>query len=210
MKLYTFMVAPNPTKVRLYLAEKRAGGAQIELDEITVNLIEGEQKEPEHLARNPFGALPALETDAGDHLVESLTIIEYLEELFPAPPLIGSTPDERAQVRQLERIADLGVLIPVGGIVHATRSPLGLPANPAVAEYFRSRMVPRLDFLEGQLGDGRPFLAGERVTIADCTLAAALQFGRFREIDVLGDRAKLQDWDARYRARSEIDGIMVV
>jgi glutathione S-transferase len=71
-------------------------------------------------------------------------------------------------------------------------------------------MVPRLDFLEGQLGDGRPFLAGERVTIADCTLAAALQFGRFREIDVLGDRAKLQDWDARYRARSEIDGIMVV
>ncbi len=133
MKLYFFPVAPNPTKVRLYLAEKSAGGAEIALTEVIVNLREGEQNRAEHLARNPFAKLPVLELDDGTHLIESLAIIEYLEELHPHPPMIGSTPLERARVRALERIADVGVLMVVGRIVHATNSPLGLPPSPEVA-----------------------------------------------------------------------------
>jgi len=210
MKLYVFPVAPNPTKVRLYLAEKRAAGAAIDVEEVAVSLIEGEQKQPAHLARNPFGSLPVLETAPGDFLWESLPIIEYLEELHPDPPLIGATPRERARVRQLERIVDLGVLIPIARIVHTTRSPLGLPPDPEVAAYFRGRLPSVLDHLEQLLADGRPFLAGEEVTLADCTLAAGLQFGRFREGTVLENHPGLRRWEERHRKRPEIDGILVV
>ena len=95
MKLFFFPVAPNPTKVRLYLAEKRAAGCDIELEEVFVNLPAGEQKSPAFLARNPFGVLPVLELDDGENLIESLTIIEYFEDLHPTPSLYGSDAESR-------------------------------------------------------------------------------------------------------------------
>jgi glutathione S-transferase len=210
MKLYVFPVAPNPTKVRLYLAEKAAAGFRIPLEEITVNLIERAQRSPEHLARNPFGTLPVLETDSGRFLIESLTIIDHLEELFPVPSMFGPDPESRAFARQLERVADIGILIPIARIVHATDSPVGYPANPAVAAYYRERLPRSLDYLEDLLGDGRPFLAGDAVTVADCTLAAGLQFGRFRKIEPLGDYPRLLAWDARYRGRETAKSVLVV
>ena len=81
MKLYWFQVAPNPTKVRLYIAEKRAGGATIDFESVIVKLPKGEQNRPEHLARNPFASLPVLELDDGTCIIESLAIIDYLEEV---------------------------------------------------------------------------------------------------------------------------------
>ena len=210
MKLYTFPVAPNPTKVRLYLAEKAAAGCRIPLEEIPVNLVKGEQRSPEHRARNPFATLPVLETDSGDFLIESLPIIEYLEELFPEPSMLGPDPESRAVARQLERIADLGVLIPIARIVHATDSPVGHPANPAVADYYRKRLPPGLGHLEERLADGRAWLAGERVTVADCTLAAALQFGRLRKLDFLDGYPRLAAWDVRYRQRGPAVSILVL
>jgi glutathione S-transferase len=208
MKLYVFPVAPNPTKVRLYRAEKAAAGFLIPLDEITVNLIEKKQRSPEHLARNPFGTLPVLETDSGRFLIESLPIIDHLEELHPAPSMFGPDPEARALARQIERIAD--VLIPIARIVHATDSPVGYPANPAVATYYRERLPRSLDYLEELLGDGRPFLAGDRVTVGDCTLAAGLQFGRFRKLGFLDSYPRLAQWDARYRARPASASVLVV
>lgn len=210
MKLYTFMVAPNPTKVRLYLAEKRAAGADIELEEVTVSLMEGEQKQPEHQARNPFGKLPVLELDDGKFLHESLAIIEYLEELHPEPSLYGPDPEARALGRQLERIADLGVLMPIARVVHTTNSPLGLRPNPQVADFNRAMLPANLDYLEGLLADGRPFLAGDSVTVADCTLAAGLQFGRFRELTFLDDHPSIAAWDARFRGRETARSVLVV
>ena len=124
MKLYVFMVAPNPTKVRLYLAEKTSRGCEIDLEQVPVSLIEGEQRQPEHLARNPLGNLPVLEFDDGSFLTESLAIIHYIEELHPEPPMIGKTPLERAQVRRLEQIAHNSVLAAVGRLFHATKAPL--------------------------------------------------------------------------------------
>lgn len=210
MKLYSFPVAPNPTKVRLYLAEKAAAGTSIPLEEVSVNLVEREQRTSEHRSRNPFGLLPVLETDSGAHLIESLVIIDYLEDLFPVPPMFGSDPESRAYARQVERIADLGVLVPLGSLVHATDSPVGYPANPPVAEYFRARLPGALAYLEALFDDGRAFLAGDRVTVGDCTLAAALQFGRFRKIDPLGDFTGLRAWDARYRARETARSVLVL
>jgi glutathione S-transferase len=201
MKLYVFPIAPSPTRVRLYLAEKRAAGGRPELSEVQVDLRSGEQKAPAHLARNPLGRLPVLELPDGSFLTESLAIIEYLEERWPEPPLIGRTPEQRARVRELERIAEHAVLGPIARIVHATRSPLGLPPSPELARAGRAALPEGLARLDGVLADGRPFLAGERPTIADCTLAAAFQFARFGEVEGPAGYAQLERWDEGYRTR---------
>ena len=210
MKLYMFPVAPNPTRVRLYLAEKAAAGTKIPIEQIAVNLPQGEQRSPEHRARHPLGKLPVLELDDGRFFTESLAIIEYLEELHPDPPLIGTSPEERMRVRELERLAELGVLVPVARIVHATNSPIGAPPEPAVAESARSVLPDGLRVLDDTLADGRPFIAGERPTIADCTLAAALQFGRFRDVTVDPAFENVVAWDERYRARPPAKTTLIV
>ena len=210
MKLYFFPIAPNPTKVRLYLAEKAAAGTEIELTEVLVNLPKGEQRSAEHMARNPFGRLPVLELDDGTYLVESLPIMEYLEELHPDPPLIGSDALERVRVRELERIAELGVLWPVARIIHATNSPLGLPPNPGVAALFRKILPEALEVLDARLADGRPFLAGDRPTIADCTLQASLQFGRFGKVELDPAFENLARWDAAYRKRPSAQAVLTL
>jgi glutathione S-transferase len=210
MKLYVFPVAPNPTRVRLYLAEKRAGGARIDLEEVTVNLREGQQREPAHLARNPFGRLPVLELEDGSHLTESLAIIEYLEELHPDPPMIGITPLERARVRELERIAELGVAVNIARIVHATKSPLGLPAVPEIAEQARPALATALQVLDGKMRDGRPFVAGAKPTIADCMLAAGLQFARFGGVPIDAHCEAIARWDRAYRDRPPARSVLVL
>src|SRR5881397_4022521 len=111
MKIYDFVGAPNPKKLRVYLVEK---GLDIPFE--PVNIVTGENRTPEFLKRNPLGGLPVLELDDGRHLTESLAIIEYLEELHPSPPMIGTAPLERARVRELERIVELGVLNSVATI----------------------------------------------------------------------------------------------
>jgi glutathione S-transferase len=209
VKLYVFPIAPNPTKVRLYLAEKAAGGAVIDLPQVVVDLLGGEQRQPAHLARNPLGRLPVLELEDGSHLTESLAIVEYLEECHPEPPMIGRTPLERARVRELERIADLGVSISVGRIVHATKSPLGAPPSPAVAELARTALAGALRVLDDRMADGRPFVAGAAPSIADCTLAAAFQFARFGGVEIEPGHPHLLRWDAAYRARPAAKAVLV-
>jgi glutathione S-transferase len=208
MKLYLFPVAPNPTRVRLYLAEKAAAGARIEITEVMVDLREGEQKRPDHLARNPFGRLPVLEFDDGTHLIESLAIIEYLEDLHPDPPMIGRSAIERARVREIERVAEIGVLFPVARIVHSTNSPLGLPPIPEMAAYFRKVLPDALDFLDKRLADGRPFVAGELPSIADCTLQAAFQFARFGKVAIDPVFSHLARWDREYRERPGVQNVL--
>ena len=210
MRLYVFPVAPNPTRVRLYLAEKRAAGARCEVEEVPVDLRRGEQREAAHRARNPLGRLPVLELADGSFLTESLAIIEYLEERWPEPPLIGRTPEARARVRELERIAELSVAGPIARVVHATRSPLGLPPAPEVAAHARAALPEGLARLDAVLADGRPFLAGEAVSIADCTLAAAFQFARFGGAPGPEGHTRLERWDARYRAREPARSVLVV
>jgi glutathione S-transferase len=201
MKLYVFPVAPNPTKLRLYVAEKIAGGAKLDLVEQVVDLRSGEQKTAEHRARSAFGKLPVLELDDGSFLTESLAIIEYLEEISPAPTMIGRTSIERARVRELERIAELGVMGPIARIVHATNSPLGLPPVPEIAAHARVALDETLRVLDAKLADSRPFVAGDRPSIADCTLAAALQFGRFGGVTLDAGHSHLVRWDRSYRER---------
>ena len=210
MKLYSFPVAPNPTRLRLYTAEKREAGAEFDVEEVSVNLREQEQRSPEHLKRNPLAKLPVLEIEDGVYLTESVAIIEYLEELVPEPPMIGNTPLTRARTRELDRIIEIGVLYPIGRIVHSTNSPLGLPPNPAVAEFFHEVLPPNLAIIEERLRDGRPLLMGDQPSIADCTLAAALQFGRMAKVDPGSGYENIARWDLAFRERISAKQVLML
>jgi glutathione S-transferase len=201
MKLYMVPLAPNPTKVMLYIAERAELGVDMGIEQIVVNTVKRRNREPEHLARNPFGSLPVLELDDGSYLVESLAIIEYLEDRYPEGALLDENAEMRGKARDVERIIDLRVAGAMGAYGHATNSPLGLPPDPETAAQMEANLQTPLDYLENLLSDGRPLMLGERVSIADCTLQASLQFMRYIEADLFGERPLLRAWDERYRAR---------
>jgi glutathione S-transferase len=197
MKLYDFPLAPNPKKVRVYLAEK---GLQMPIE--PVDAINGANRTPEFLAKNPLGGLPVLELDDGSHLPESLAIIEYLEELHPEPPMLGRQPLERARVRAAERICELGVLSNVAAVFQNT-SPFfaqRLKQSADAADNGRTRLAANLKVLDGLIGD-RPFVCGDRPTIADCTLFAALEFAEFAGLPLDPAYANLRRWHAAFKAR---------
>lgn len=208
MKLYMVPLAPNPTKVMLYIAEREVLGTQMDIEQIVVNTVKGRHKEPEHLARNPFGTVPTLELDDGSFLVESLAIIEYLEDKFPEGAFLEGSPEQRGKARDVERIVDIRLAGPMGAYAHAVNSPLGYPKDEAKAAQMEASMQTPLDYLENLLSDGRPLLLGERVSIADCTLQASLQFTRYVEADVIGSRPLLRAWDERYRARPAAEQVL--
>lgn len=210
MRLFTQIVAPNPTKVELYLAEKAALGCEIPLERETVNLMEGEHRTQEFVEKNPFQRLPCLELEDGTILLESLPIIEYFEERWPEPAMIGETPEERARVRALERSMDLDLLVGIAWRVHTTNSPVGYDKIPEVAAWAEERMATPLQVLNETLSDGRAFVAGDKPTIADCTLGAALQFARFGKFDVLDGHDNIQRWDESYRARPLVQSVLVL
>ena len=152
MKLHEFAGAPNPKKVRVYLAEKG-----ISVPSVPVNIITGENRQPDFLKKNPMGGLPVLELDDGTYLPESLAIIEYFEELHPNPPMIGTTPLERARVRALERLCELSVLGRIAVIFQNTH-PL-----------FAGRLKQSADAAESELN---AFLRSRRVLTVKKELVA--------------------------------------
>jgi glutathione S-transferase len=197
MKVYDFVGAPNPKKLRVYLAEK---GITIPFE--SVNIVTGENRTPEFLKKNPLGGLPVLELDDGTYLPESLAIIEYLEELHPNPPMIGTTPKERARVRALERIAELGVLNRVATIFQNTHPFMAarIKQSPDAAETARTLLAGALKVLDAEIGD-RQFVAGARPTIADCTLLAALDFAEFAQVPLDPGLKNLHRWSAAFKQR---------
>lgn len=208
MKLYYVEVAPNPTKVRLYIAEKIAGGAAISVDEIRVKLMKGEQKQAAHLQRTPFGTVPILELGPDDYIIESRGIMDYLEDLYPEPCMLGHNPRTRALAREIERVTELRVLTPIGRYVHATNSPIGLPKSADIAADAHKMLLTGLDYLESLLRDERQFLLGNTPTMADCTLAAALQFARFGELEIDSKYSSIDRWDTAYRQREVAKNVL--
>lgn len=208
MKLYMVPLAPNPTKVMLYIAEREAQGTKMAIEQIVVNTLKGRHREPEHLARNPFGTLPTLELDDGSFIRESRVILDFLEDKFPEGAMIAGSPEAKAMARDLERIIEVRIAGNIGVFVHATKSPLGLPADPEKAQAAEEAMRTPLDYIEGLLADGRPLLTGSDVSIADCTLQAFLQFARFGEADLLGDRPLIRAWDESYREREAAKSVL--
>jgi glutathione S-transferase len=197
MKLHQSRQGINPRRVIIYLAEKG-----IDVLRIEVNTIAREQKRPAFLAMNPAGKIPVLELDDGRTLSESAAIVEYLEEIHPQPPMIGTDPVRRAKVRALERIsADLIARSQIW-LMHCCSYFAGrVDQKPDIAAAMKPLVDELLSELEAHIGDA-PFLAGEHVTIADCTLFAFFQACRVGlGVPVGADQPRLDAWYARFTER---------
>ncbi len=198
MKIHTFAGAPNPKRVHIYLAEKG-----IALERVEVNIIGGETRSEAFRTKNPMGGLPVLELDDGTFVSESLAIMEYLEELHPDPPMIGTTPLERLRVRELERIAELGVLMRVAQMLQNSHPfwTARVKQNKDSAEHALRLLHGTLKVLDAKIGD-QPFVAGDRPSIADCTLYAGLWFAHTMGTPIdLKARPNVARWNESFRKR---------
>jgi len=197
MKIYDFVGAPNPKKLRVYLAEK---GITIPCEQ--VNIVSGENRQPPFLKKNPLGGLPVLELDDGTCLTESLAIMQYLEDLHPTPPMIGTTPLERARVREMERIVELGVMSRVATVFQNTHPFMAnrLKQSPDAAENARNQLGTILKTVDARIGE-KPFAAGERPSIADCTLYAAFEFADFAQVPIDPACTNLARWYGDFKKR---------
>lgn len=174
MKLYS-SIGPNPKAVRMFMAEK---GIDIPL--VKVDLMGGENRREPYLVKNPAGQTPALELEDGTVLAEITAICEYLDEISPAPSLIGETPEERALTRMWVRRIDLNIVEPMA---NGFRSAEGLAmfqnrvrCIPHAADDLKLIAKEKLAWLDGLIA-GRPFVCGEKLTLADILLYAFLEFG---------------------------------
>jgi glutathione S-transferase len=175
MKLYD-SIGPNPRIVRMFMAEKG-----IEIPKQAVDLRKGENREAEHLKRNPHGQMPTLELDDGSYLSEITAICEYLEEKNPKPAMIGSTAEERAECRMWTRRVDLNIAEPLTNGYRfgealkffEKRIPVAAEASPGL----KMIAANRLKWLNEQMADGRDYLCGKRFTLADILLYCFVDFG---------------------------------
>jgi len=198
VKLYN-SIGPNPRVVRMFIAEK---GLSIPTQD--VDLMAGDNRKPDHLARNPHGQMPALELDDGTYLSEITAICEYLEDKNPKPALIGSTAEEKAEKRMWTRRVDLNIVEPLTNGFRFSQG-LRLFQNrivcvPEAADGLKKIAQDRLTWLEGQLAD-RDYLCGKRFTLADILLFCFLDFGGQVGQPLNPDNSKVAAWFERVKAR---------
>jgi glutathione S-transferase len=174
MLLYN-SIGPNPRVVRMFAAEKG-----LDLPKQEVDLRGGENRREAYVSTvNPWGTLPALRLDNGTVLSEITAICEYLEELKPSPPLIGTTPEQRAETRMWVRRIDLNyVENVVAGFRYAEGEKLftgRMRLIPHAAGDFKLKAADTLAWLEKQVA-GRTYVCGDRMTLADIMLFAFVDF----------------------------------
>ncbi|HIF92449.1 MAG: glutathione S-transferase [Myxococcales bacterium] len=200
MKLYTGM-GPNPRVVVIAIAEL---GADVELE--AVDLMTGENRQGDHLARNPSGQLPTLQLDDGSYLAEITAIVEYLDEKSSGS-LIGSTAEERAETRMWVRRIDLNICENLGsGFRFAEGLALfkdRIHCIPQAADDFKAITQEKLVWLDG-LMDGKEFICGDRFTLADILLFAFLEFGANIGQPLDAKCERLQAWYARVASRASV------
>ena len=191
------MPAPNPRRVRIFLAEKG-----VDLPETTVDMRKREHKSAEFRAKNSMGQLPTLELDDGTCITESLAICRYLEGRYPQGNLFGATPEETAVIEMWTRRGELLVAWPLMLAVRHTHPALARleTQDPAVAEANRTAGLRGLKVLDRQLRD-HEWLAGDRLTIADIVAFIGIDFTRMIKLEIPAELESLHRWLAAMRAR---------
>jgi glutathione S-transferase len=172
MKIYDFAFAPNPRRLRIFVAEK---GLKIPIEQ--VDIFTGQNRTPEMLAKNPAGGLPVMELDDGSHLAESVAICRYLEGLYPEPNMMGKDSREQAHIEMWNRRVELGLFGAAGRAFQHTNElfKARLKQFPEYGETQREAVTQQLQWLDAQIGN-KPFIAGDRFTIADITAEVAVDF----------------------------------
>jgi len=197
MRLFDYNRAPNPIRVRIFIAEK---GLDIPL--VKVDLMRREQLSPEYLQLNPGGTVPMLETDDGQLIAESLAICHYLEQLHPEPPLMGSTPAEQATVimwnniieaQGIDAVAEVLRNVSPGFRGHAFPGPVLLDQIPDLVRRGQARVAGFFDRMEAHLGEHR-YIAGDDYSFADISLLATIDFADWVETRATSTRPNLARW----------------
>jgi len=199
MLLYHDKRAPNPRRVRIFLAEKG-----VAYDTIEVSIAALAHQSEEFRLKNPLALLPVLELSDGRILRESIAICRYVEEAIqPEPNLFGADAWERAQIEMWNRHAELELLWPISQVFRNTHAfwKDRIKQAPEFAQIMRELVAERFGFFDRSLAS-RPFLAGERFTVADITALCAIDFGKVSEIRIdAAKHANLAAWHARVTER---------
>lgn len=198
VKLYNHAVAPNPRRVRIFAAEK---GVALVLED--VDILAGQSRTPEFLAKNSSGGVPVLELDDGSYLSESVAICRYLEGLYPEPNLLGRDLREQAEIERWNRRMELELFAAIGRTVQNTSSIFQgrFKQFPEYGETQRASVYQRLERMDHELA-GQEFVAGDRFTIADITALIAIDIGgRLADIKIAPDLAHLIRWHEAVSSR---------
>jgi len=197
VKLYDSTFAPNPRRVRIFLAEK---GITVPTEQVDIG--KAANRESGYLAKNPLGGVPILELDDGTVIAESVAICRYFEETHPEPALFGTGAKDRALVEMWQRRMELEIALPIMQVFRNTHAFFKgrIPQVPEYGEICRKAAESRLRWIDGELA-GRPFVAGERYSIADITLLVGIDFGRPSNIRIAPEQKNLQRWYEQVSSR---------
>ena len=190
--------APNPRRVRIYLAEK---GLSVPTQ--TISIRDGEHRGDAFLQVNPLGQTPALVIDGADVLTESIAICRFFEALHPSPPMFGVGARGVAEVDQWIRRVELRLMTPLSMVwlhTHPWTARIVQPQYTEFGESQRPRVLAAMTEFDHAL-DGRDWLDGERYTIADIVLLTTIDFAKFVGIAVPDELTHLKAWHARASAR---------
>jgi len=202
--LYDCSTAPSPRRARILLAEKGVAHETVQVD-----LRSGEQLGDAYRAINPQCTVPALRTDEGAVLTDNAAIAAYLEARYPQPPLLGSTPLEKAEVASWNWRVEFEGLMAIAEALRnsapamanrALPGPVDYPQIPALAERGVARVRQFLAVLDARLA-GRSFIVGDRLSIADITAAVAVDFARVVRVKPDDSQLHLQRWRAALAQR---------
>jgi glutathione S-transferase len=198
MKLYNSPLAPNPRRVRVFLAEKGLSVPMVDVD-----LGRLEQRSESFSALNPFQRVPVLVLDDGATICESIAICRYFEEIHPDPPLFGVGALERARIEMWQRRLELGLFRHIADSFRHSHPRMAEMERPQIAELAQSSKPKALEVMarvDRELA-GRPFIAGDRFSVADITGLVALDFARNARIAIPPELTELARWRQRLAAR---------
>jgi glutathione S-transferase len=188
----------------MFIAEK---GLEVEKRE--VDLMNGEQLTPEFMEINPFCTVPVLELDDGTRLRDNASIARYLEETHPTPPLLGTTPIEKAMIAEWdmhvlsEGFAAVGEAFrnrSKGFKGRATTGPVGFEQIPELAERGAARAKNFLSLLDRRLAETE-FVGGDSYSIADITATVTIDFAGWIKLEIGDDQKALRAWYDRMAKR---------
>jgi glutathione S-transferase len=204
MILYDYTMAPNPRRARIFLAEKGA-----EVEKVQIDLAKREQLTPEYRAINPLCTLPALKLEDGTLITENTAIAAYLEAAYPNPPLLGTTPLEKAFVALWNARAEFEGLAAAGEALRnsapamqdrALTGPENFAQVPDIVPRGIKRLEMFLDTLEARL-EGRDYLAIDTVSMADITALVTVDFARVVRVRPQERHVNVARWRAALLAR---------
>ncbi|KSB88776.1 glutathione S-transferase [Caulobacter vibrioides] len=198
MKLYDSRRAPNPRRVRWFMAEKGIEDVEI----VEVDIFAGQHRTPDYLARAGLPNVPALEMDDGTTITESVAICRYLESVYPEPNLFGVDPREVAIVEMWARRAEMLVATPLMLTVRHSHPALAAIETqiPEVAASNRAAAEKGIRVLDRRLAES-PFIAGDRVTIADILAVTGIDFARMARFRPDPELANVKRWLGEMNAR---------